>query len=97
MVVEIVDIRIHPGQNADFEQVVQREIATLTGLVQGFQGCQVLCSIESPQRYVLQAFWNTLEDHTVGFRQGTLYAEWLAAIRPFAAAPPVIEHFQRVP
>ena len=96
MIVEIVDIRIRPGENAAFEEAVQRSIATLTVRAQGLQGCQMHRGIESPERYILQAFWDTLEDHTVRFRQGPLYAEWLAVVRPFAAAPPVIEHFEPV-
>ena len=96
MIIELVDIRIHPGQDADFVQAVQRQMVILTERVQGFLGCQIYHGIESPDRYILQGVWNTLEDHTVGFRQGPLYAEWLAVIRPFAAAPANVEHFEPV-
>ena len=48
------------------------------------------------RRYILQIFWTTLEDHTVGFRQGPLFAEWRAIIGPFFAQPPVVEHFELV-
>ena len=96
MIIELADIRIRPGENAAFEAAVQRTISTFIGRVQGFQGCQVYRGIESPERYLLHASWDTLEDHTVGFRQGPLYAEWLAVVRPFAAAPPSIEHFEPV-
>lgn len=96
MIVELADIRIRPGENAAFEEAVQQAIAILTGRVQGFQGCQVHRGIESPERYILQAFWDTLEDHTIGFRQGPLYAEWLAVVRPFAAGPAIVEHFEPV-
>ena len=47
-------------------------------------------------RYVLQIFWNQLEDHTVGFRQGPLFAQWRAIIGPFFAQPPMVEHFELV-
>jgi heme-degrading monooxygenase HmoA len=96
MIVELADIHIHPGQDADFVQAVQRQIVILTEHVQGFLGCQIYRGIESPDRYILHGLWNTLEDHTVGFRQSPLYAEWLAVVRPFAAAPAVVEHFEPV-
>jgi hypothetical protein len=43
---------------------------------------------------VLQIFWDTLEDHTVGFRQSPLFVEWRAIVGPFFAVPPVVEHFE---
>ena len=60
----------------------------------GFQGATVNACIESPERYVLQIRWATLEDHTVGFRQGPLFTEWRAIVGPFFAQPPLVEHFQ---
>ena len=96
MILEIADIRIHPGQQAAFEEAIQRGIATVASKAQGFQGFKVNRCIETPERYVLQIFWDTLEDHTVGFRQGPLFTEWRAIIGPFFAAPPAVEHFSLV-
>ena len=59
----------------------------------GFKGFSVHKGIESPERYILQIFWDTLEDHTVGFRESPAFADWRAIVGPFFAAPPVVEHF----
>jgi heme-degrading monooxygenase HmoA len=59
----------------------------------GFKGLKVNKGVESPERYLLMIFWDTLEDHTVAFRGGPLFAEWRAIVGPFFAAPPVVEHF----
>ena len=96
MILEIADIRIQPGQNAAFEEAITRAIATVASKAQGFNGAKVNRGIESPERYVLQIFWDTLEDHTVGFRQGPLFAQWRAIVGPFFAQPPVVEHFTLV-
>lgn len=96
MILELADIRITPGQNAAFEAAIARGLATVIGRAQGYQGSKVNRGIESPERYVLQVFWATLEDHTVAFRQGPLFAEWRAIVGPFFAAPPVVEHFELV-
>ena len=61
-----------------------------------YQGYTINRGIESPDRYVLQIHWDTLEDHTVGFRQSDLFTQWRAIIGPFFAAPPVVEHFDLV-
>ena len=96
MILELADIRIAPGQQAAFEEAIQRGIRDVASKAKGFQGYKVNHGIESPERYILQIFWATLEDHTVGFRQGPLFAEWRAIIGPFFAAPPVVEHFELV-
>jgi heme-degrading monooxygenase HmoA len=49
--------------------------------------------IDSPERYLLMIEWDTLESHTVDFRQGPLFPEWRAIVGPFFAEPPVVEHF----
>lgn len=93
MILEIADIRIQPGRQAEFDEAIQRGLNTVIARAQGFQGFKVNKGVESPERYVLQIFWATLEDHTVGFRESPLFAEWRAIVGPFFAAPPVVEHF----
>ena len=53
-------------------------------------------SIESPERYVLMIYWDSVDDHMVGFRQGPLFPQWRAIIGPFFAQPPQVEHFTLV-
>ena len=96
MILELADIRIAPGQQAAFEEAIQRGVTTVASRAKGFQGYKFNRGIESPERYILQIFWDTLEDHTVGFRQGPLFVEWRAIVGPFFAAPPVVEHFNLV-
>ena len=96
MILEIADIRIAPGQNAAFEAAIQHGLASVASRATGFKGAKVNRGIESTERYILQIFWATLEDHTVGFRQGPLFTEWRAIVGPFFAAPPVVEHFSLV-
>jgi len=50
--------------------------------------------IESRERYLLMIWWQSLENHTVDFRQGPLFAEWRSFIGPFLAQPPQVEHFE---
>ena len=96
MILEIADIRITPGRQAGFEEAIQRALTTVASRAKGMRGYKVNKGIESPERYVLQIFWDTLEDHTVGFRQSPLFTEWRAIIGPFFAAPPAVEHFSLV-
>ena len=93
MILEIADIRITPGKQSEFEAAIQHGIATVASKAKGFRGFKVNKGMESPERYILQIFWDTLENHTVDFRQGPLFVQWRAIVGPFFAAPPVVEHF----
>ena len=59
------DIKIHLGQNAAFEEALQRGVREVASRAKGFQGYKVNRGIESQERYVLQIFWDTLENHKV--------------------------------
>lgn len=96
MILEIADIRIQPGQQAAFDEAIQRGVSTVIARARGMKGWKVNRGVESPERYILQIFWDTLEDHTVHFRGGPLFAEWRAIVGPFFAQPPVVEHFTLV-
>ena len=96
MILELADIRIQPGQNAAFEAAIAQAANTIISQAKGFRSFTVNKGIESPERYVLQIMWDTLEDHTVGFRQSELFTQWRGIVGPFFAAPPVVEHFELV-
>ena len=93
MILELADIRIHPGQQAAFDEAIQRGVSTVISKAKGFKGYAVNKGIESPERYVLQVFWETLENHTVDFRGSPAFADWRAIVGPFFAGAPTVEHF----
>jgi heme-degrading monooxygenase HmoA len=75
---------------------MERALTTVLPKAKGVHGYKVNRCIETPERYVLQIFWDKIEDHTVGFRQSPLFAEWRSHIGPFFAGPPLVEHFTLV-
>jgi heme-degrading monooxygenase HmoA len=93
MILELADIRIAPGKQAEFDEAIQRGVASALSKADGFLGFSVRKGIESPERYLLMVRWKTLEHHTIAFRQGPLFTEWRAIVGPFFAQPPVVEHF----
>ena len=96
MILEHADIRIDPARAAEFEAAIAHGASTVIAQAQGFKGYKVNRSIESPGRYILMIYWDTLEDHTVGFRQSPAFAEWRAIVGPFFSQPPVVEHLELV-
>jgi heme-degrading monooxygenase HmoA len=93
VILEVADIRIRPGEQAAFDEAFQRGLTTVISQAKGFRGWKVNKGVESPERYLLQIFWDTLENHTVDFRGGPLFTQWRAIVGPFFAQPPQVEHF----
>jgi heme-degrading monooxygenase HmoA len=93
MILEIADIRIPPGKQAEFDAAIQRGVRDVISKAKGFHGYQVQKGVESPERYILMIRWQTLENHTVDFRQSPAFAEWRAIVGPYFAVPPNVEHF----
>ncbi len=93
MILEIADIRIQPGQQAAFDEAIQRGVTSVISKAKGFRGYKINKGIESPERYLLMIFWDTMENHTIDFRQSPAFSAWRAIVGPFFAQPPQVEHF----
>ncbi len=96
MILEVADIRIAPGQNAAFDEAIRRGVETVIARSPGFRGYKVNRGIESPERYLLMIYWDTLDNHLKDFREGPLFPQWRAIVGPFFAVPPIVEHFDLV-
>ena len=93
MILEIADIRIKPGTHVEFESAIEKGVKNVIAKARGFKGYKLNKGIESPERYVLMIFWQTLENHTVDFRESPAFQEWRALVGPYFAGPPAVEHF----
>ena len=91
MILEIAQIDVTPGQEADFEAGVQKAVP----LFRRARGCRSMTlqrSHEKPSRYRLFVQWETLENHTKDFRESADFQEWRKLVGPHFASPPEVEH-----
>ena len=93
MILELADIQILPGKQTEFDSAIVNGVQTVISKAKGFRGYKIHKGIESPDRYVLMVFWDTLENHTVDFRGSELFTQWRGIVGPFFATPPKVEHF----
>ena len=96
MILELADIRIHPGKGAEFDAAIVKGVETVIAKAKGFKGYKVNRGVESPERYILMIFWEALENHTVDFRGSENFAEWRGLVGQYFASPPEVEHTQMV-
>jgi heme-degrading monooxygenase HmoA len=95
MIHEIATITIEPERAAAFEAAVAAARVHFAA-AEGFVSFALQRSIEHPERYFLVVGWESVEAHTVGFRQSAGFQEWRALASPYFAKPPAVEHFAPV-
>ena len=95
MVLERALITVSPGQEDAFEQAFSTARAQLEGS-RGFRGGTLSRGVESPSTYLLLVEWESLEDHTEGFRGSPAFTEWRRLLGPFFDGPPSVEHYVQV-
>lgn len=92
MIIEVATIKVKPGSEADFEAAVKLA-ADVFRRAEGCLGLALTRCVEDAAHFDLVIRWRTLEDHTVGFRNAPLFAEWRALVSPHFAEPPTVRHY----
>ena len=95
MILEIAQIDIKPGMEADFEAGV-KNAAPLFKRAKGCKSMTLQRSHENPSRYRLFVQWETLENHTKDFRESADFQEWRKLVGHTFASPPNVEHVTEV-
>ena len=96
MITEHALLPVIAGREAEFERAFERARPIIASMP-GFVSLSLSRSVETPTSYLLLVEWQTLEHHTVGFRESPQYAEWKALLHHFYEPFPVVEHFVEVP
>jgi heme-degrading monooxygenase HmoA len=94
MILEVAILNVIPGQESTFEAAFRRAELILTSM----HGCvshELRRCIEQPNRYILLVQWQSLEDHTIGFRGSPQYQEWKALLHHFYDPLPTVEHYEK--
>ncbi|MEM7134166.1 MAG: antibiotic biosynthesis monooxygenase [Chloroflexota bacterium] len=95
MILEVAILDVKEGQEQAFEAAfgqAQKIISSMGGYVSH----QLQRCIEKTNRYVLLVNWQTLEDHTEGFRGSAEYQEWRQLLHHFYDPFPEVEHYSIV-
>ncbi len=95
MITEIADFAVLADKQEQFADAIRDGLA-LVGETPGFRGARLTRSIETPTRFVLLIEWDTVEAHTVGFRESENFTRWRAIVGPFFDGPPTVEHVEEL-
>ena len=95
MITEIAVLNIKKDESRLFEiafQKAQRIIISMKGCIE----YELLKCLEQEDKYLLIVRWQTLEDHTEGFKKNKMYSEWKELLHHFYDPFPNVEHYQKI-
>ena len=91
MVTEIAHLRVDPSGTQEFEEAVMKAKPCFQDSA-GCLGMKLERVIEVPGDYHLVVRWDTLEAHTVTFRESERFATWRSLVSPFFREAPQVVH-----
>lgn len=95
MILEAVMLQVRIGMEEEFEEAF-REASKIISSMRGYLSHELHRCMEAKGKYLLLVRWETLEDHTVGFRESREYQAWKKQLHHFYNPFPTVEHFENV-
>ncbi|PGT20026.1 antibiotic biosynthesis monooxygenase family protein [Bacillus cereus] len=95
MILEAVMLQVKDVMKTEYESVF-KQASSIISSMQGYINHELQRCMGHKGKYLLLVQWETLEDHTIGFRQSEQYQEWKALLHHFYDPFPTVEHFERV-
>jgi heme-degrading monooxygenase HmoA len=95
MILEVAILDIRSGLTTEFEAAF-KTASSIISAMPGYIFYELQKCLEQPHRYILLVRWQTLEDHTIGFRQSPQYQQWRALLHHFYDPFPTVEHYTAI-
>ncbi|GAA2826504.1 antibiotic biosynthesis monooxygenase [Kitasatospora sp. CM 4170] len=94
MILESALLDVVPGQEEAFLAAFA-EARPLIAVQRGFRSLELRRCLDAGRgsRFLLQVEWETLADHTEGFRRSAEYRRWRELLHHFYAPFPEVEHY----
>lgn len=86
-------LNIKPGLEVDFEKTF-KQASTIISSMDGYLSHELHRCMEVKGKYLLLVKWETLEAHTIGFRNSLEYQQWKNLLHHFYEPFPTVEHFE---
>lgn len=95
VILEVAILDVIAGEQQKFESAFT-EAQKIISSMPGYVSHQLQQCIEQSNRYILLVNWQTLEDHTIGFRESEQYQQWRKLLHHFYRPFPEVEHYKIV-
>ncbi|OPA73823.1 antibiotic biosynthesis monooxygenase [Paenibacillus selenitireducens] len=95
MILEVAMLHVRPHLVEEFEDSFRQASKIITQM-KGYIQHQLQKCLEEESKYILLVQWETLEDHTEGFRGSEEYQAWKKLLHHYYDPFPVVEHYENV-
>ncbi|MCI3920107.1 antibiotic biosynthesis monooxygenase [Paenibacillus sp. TRM 82003] len=95
MILEVAMLQVVTGKEAEFEDSF-RKASSIIESMKGYVTHELQKCLEAESKYILLVRWETLEDHTEGFRGSAEYMEWKRLLHHFYDPFPTVEHYVNI-
>lgn len=95
MILETAYLQIREGEARAFEEAF-KEASAIISSMNGYISHELHKCIEDSHLYLLLVKWETLADHTEGFRGSAEYQDWKKLLHHFYDPFPTVWHFEQV-
>ncbi|GAF19254.1 antibiotic biosynthesis monooxygenase [Bacillus sp. JCM 19046] len=82
MILEAALLQVKSSMENEFEKAFE-EVSTIITAMNGYKSHELQRCLEVKGKYLLLVRWDTLEDHTIGFRQSSEYQRWKKLLHHF--------------
>jgi heme-degrading monooxygenase HmoA len=95
LILEAAFLQVKQGMEDEYEETF-RKASKIISSMDGYVTHSLQRCLEVEGKYLLLVTWESLEDHTVGFRESAEYQEWKKLLHHFYDPFPTVEHFEKV-
>jgi len=90
MILEIAELSAKPGSEKEFTEAYAAATEAF-GQAEGMLSARLTQGVETPTNFVLLMEWTDIAAHE-RYRDTEQFAKWRAAIGPYVAGPPAVQH-----
>jgi heme-degrading monooxygenase HmoA len=95
MILEVAILNVIPGREDAFMEAFG-EAQGIISKMKGYISHQLKRGMEDTGKFILLVEWETLTDHTEGFRGSEEYKEWKRLLHHFYDPFPTVEHYETI-
>jgi heme-degrading monooxygenase HmoA len=95
MILEVAILHLIEGKEQEFEADFKKASQYISS-IRGYIKHALKKCVEEKNKYILLVEWETLENHTIDFRESEQYLEWKKLLHHYYNPFPIVEHYKTI-